>query len=500
MVEQVEAGIARPLTVSVSARELADMELGACEGCTEEPQPLRVGLVKPVTARASLVRPSWGAVKSTYDAGRVWSAAVRSEGAFGLRLHFKRFRLPEDTELYLFNELGEVAGPYTGWGPLGTGEFWSNMVTGDTVYLQLRQYGPAGPEKLAASWFDLVDVGPVTQGFGWSPGSMAKSFCSYNETCVENAGCGTDSAVNDAKDAVAYMLFVKRPFQYACSGGLLNTKTYSGTPYFLTANHCISSDRVASTLEAYFQYWVSCNQGCPDEWSRPDTTKVLGSSVVATNKTGDFTLLLLDALPAGATLLGWNSAPVAFSNGTNLYRISHPSTAPQAYSEHVVDTSALTCSSWPRGSWIYSRDTYGATEGGSSGSPVVDGLGRVVGQLSGACGSNVNDVCDSANNATVDGAFASYYSQVAQWLDPAGCSTDEDHDGYVAESCGGDDCNDGNALVNPGMEEICGDNIDNNCDGTSDEGCGACLPAGDACTANDQCCSGLCHPKRHVCK
>jgi hypothetical protein len=47
---------------------------------------------------------------------------------------------------------------------------------------------------------------------------------------------------------------------------------------------------------------------------------------------------------------------------------------------------------------------------------VLNSSGQIVGQLSGACGYNVNDVCDSASNATVDGAFASYYNQVAPFL------------------------------------------------------------------------------------
>ena len=39
-------------------------------------------------------------------------------------------------------------------------------------------------------------------------------------------------------------------------------------------------------------------------------------------------------------------------------------------------------------------------------SAVLNGSSQIVGQLSGICGTNVNDPCDKANNATVDGAFA----------------------------------------------------------------------------------------------
>ena len=35
------------------------------------------------------------------------------------------------------------------------------------------------------------------------------------------------------------------------------------------------------------------------------------------------------------------------------------------------------------------------------GQPVLNAAGEVVGQLSGACGTNVNDTCDSVSNATV---------------------------------------------------------------------------------------------------
>jgi hypothetical protein len=49
--------------------------------------------------------------------------------------------------------------------------------------------------------------------------------------------------------------------------------------------------------------------------------------------------------------------------------------------------------------------------------------------------------------------------------------TDADVDTYIAEALGGDDCDDTNASIHPGATEICGDGIDQNCDGVVDEGC-----------------------------
>jgi len=109
---------------------------------------------------------------------------------------------------------------------------------------------------------------------------------------------------------------------------------------------------------------------------------------------------------------------VANTNGVALHRVSNPNFGPQVYNEQTVNTSAPTCSGWPRGERIYSRDTLGGTDGGSSGSPVVNGSDQVVGQLSGACGTNVGDPCDAASNATVDGALAYYWTSVQPFLAP----------------------------------------------------------------------------------
>ncbi len=56
---------------------------------------------------------------------------------------------------------------------------------------------------------------------------------------------------------------------------------------------------------------------------------------------------------------------------------------------------------------------------------------------------------------------------------PPSC-TDADADGFFAQAgCNTvQDCNDSDAMIFPGAPELCGDAIDNDCDGNVDEGCG----------------------------
>lgn len=48
-----------------------------------------------------------------------------------------------------------------------------------------------------------------------------------------------------------------------------------------------------------------------------------------------------------------------------------------------------------------------------------------------------------------------------------GC--DEDGDGYLAPGCGGDDCVDTEATVHPDAVEVCGNGLDDDCDGTAND-------------------------------
>jgi V8-like Glu-specific endopeptidase len=425
-----------------------------------------VGVAKPLALGVDFVRTNVGAVRSTSDGSSVWTASVKVAGATALRLHLTGVNLPAGAEMYVYNLAGQAFGPYTGRGPLGNGELHTNTVFGQELLLQV--HSPAGMER--APRMTIAEVGVMGERFvaprygakGFFDDEMkgligqASNLCSNNATCVVNAACQSSAVVNTAKDAVAGILFLSGASYYICTGGLIaDTNSATVVPYFLTAHHCISSSGEANSLETYFDYETTCsNPNCTQPYNNAGDT--VGATIKASGSTSDYTLVQLASTPVSSdgvtTYLGWNSTPIANTNNAGLYRISHPKGSPQAYSEGVVDTSKGTCRTLARGNFIYSRDTVGGTEGGSSGSPVVNSAGQIVGQLYGACGTNVNDSCDSANNATVDGAFAVTYPNVA-------------------------------AFLNPG----------------SGGGCGA---TGSSCTSNSQCCSNSCKgsPSAKTCK
>ncbi len=414
------------ITVKVTEKDLAEMDSYECENCARS-QKLRVGLVKPVGFQLSF--PSLDSLTRTPDGGMVWTGAVESRGATALRLHFTNFDLPDNTVLYIYGLNGEAFGPYTGLGYTNSGEFWSHTITGPLAYVQVRHFGPISEKDLRSISFNIESAGylsekflipfyqPKTPEFEGISGAM--SHCPGNEDCVEDASCHNVGAVADAKKAVAYMEWVSGGWIYMCSGGLIaDSDPGTQIPYFLTANHCLSRNKAASNLECYFQYATSsCHGACTDPGTFPRT---IGSSVIQSSRNGDHTLLQLSQNPpSGSVFLGWDTTPIANNNGFKLYRISHPSGMPQAYSQHDVDDTFGYCQGLPIGEFIYSQDIVGATEGGSSGSPVVNGNGQIVGQLYGGCGYTL-EVCDAVENRTVDGAFAFYYSEVAPFLGEGG--------------------------------------------------------------------------------
>ena len=400
---------AAPMDVQVPLTEIAALKSHQPTG-----GPLWVGVHGAVGFELD---PSKAAF--TYSDGMmVWNGSFRSAGATGVRLHLDKVNLPKGGAVYVYDDFGQAFGPYTANADKA---IWTNTVMGDTIHLQVHT--PMGLRGAADKvLFEVAELVHMGDRYSFGTQSADKAFCPWNDSCIINGEC--QNTPNGLEEGVAYLIFSAQGGSFICTGGLLNNTDNDGTPYLLTANHCFSSSGSASSLEAYFQWTVPCGNSCGSQFNPPGSVpRTTGSTILATSSNTDFTLVQLSqAAPAGSTFLGWTTSPVANSSGTNLFRLSHPAGSPQAYSEHSVNTSAGTCNTLPRGNFIYSDATLADTEGGSSGSPVVNSSVQVVGQLFGACGATPSTTCDN-DDRTVDGAFAVTFNSVSQWLDPSGGPT-----------------------------------------------------------------------------
>jgi len=81
---------------------------------------------------------------------------------------------------------------------------------------------------------------------------------------------------------------------------------------------------------------------------------------------------------------------------------------------------------------------------------------------------NGDGTCNNDNNtSTCDDGDPCTMNDICSQGSCDGEPLDADSDGYVAQECNGDDCDDSNNLVYPGAEELC-DGLDHNCDGLVD--------------------------------
>jgi hypothetical protein len=172
-----------------------------------------------------------------------------------------------------------------------------------------------------------------------------------------------------------------------CTGQLINTLSGDFTPYFLTANHCLSTGSEAESTEFFWFYQTAtCNGTPPSVGSVPRSQ---GATLVSTNAASDYTLLLIDgALPDDLFWSGWTSANVPL--GADSAAIHHPSGDFKRISFGFNDNPSACPANHVTISW-----TDGPTEPGSSGGGTfLASTGQLYGQLHGgpsACGDESFD-------------------------------------------------------------------------------------------------------------
>ncbi len=360
----------------------------------------------------------------------VAAISYSAEGAHGLRLGVLIESLPGSAALRVYSqEKPEVVFQISGQEILQ--RIQTNMQAGDktdaartwwtpdmgTQEATLEIELPAGTPKDALR-IAIPSVSHIFADLSVQAEDEMQAKINESQACEQDATC--DDTYANQRNAVARMVFTSNGSSYLCTGTLLNDATSSGIPYFLTANHCISSQTVASTLQTdWFYRSPTCNSRT---LSSASTKRYNGGKLLYNSSSNDVSFLKLnDEAPVGAFFAGWDATKQGIS--TSVVGLHHPAGDLLKLSlGHITSFLACTpgtgntfqCGTAGEDTGNFYRVNWmrGTTEGGSSGSALFKGGSHVIGTLYGGSSS-----CTTSAAPEVYGRFdLAYEAGLKEWL------------------------------------------------------------------------------------
>ncbi len=368
------------------------------------------------------------------DGTRVWQLLITSPEAYSINLIFDRYVLPEGAKLFIYNiDKSDVIGAFTHKNNKPSGILATVPVEGDSIIVEYQ-------EPKNAEFKGELMVGAVNHDFI----GIHKKNSLKTGYFGDSGACNTDVSCYDVDDSLGIRRSVVKLIingSELCTGTLINNQLNDGTPYIVTAAHCLRQDNTATKVIAYFNYEVphciESIEGSKDFTISEGATKVLVDSL-------DIALFELSDLPPEnykPYYAGWN-------RNTSLSKpfksIHHPQGDVKkiaTFEGDLQEVSFIEPANMPYAQvekfhWRVSRWTSGTTEVGSSGCPLFDGQNLFIGTLSGGaayCGNPVNDYfaqfCDGWDHNLNWNLEASDQEYFAPWLDPAGTDV-QSIDGY----------------------------------------------------------------------
>ena len=416
--ERVESIPYNPITPKSTAKALLDKEDWAVFNITlpsiqanippANGGMIQTGIVYPLPNPVISSQLVWTPVTGGYIA----HVHLVAEHAKRLRFHLRAitssniaFRVQGSMD---HNQVGPID-----QSAINSGEVWLPLTKGDSADLEIFTEQPVLPGSIIFV-LDAINFIVADAVDGGDSGIVSKSNgnAKEEEYDLECWNRTTDyTPLSYAASATAKIDYIKNGRSYLCTGALLNDKDSTNTPWFATANHCISDQTTANTatFEWFFQA-TTCKGSTVD--SRYTQT-FGGAQLLWTNFNYDFSFLKLNKSPPdGVYFAGWDTD---INIGDLIYGVHHPKGDHTMVSQGLVTKLLQTIHDNDQGGTHVLdtvKYTYGGTEGGSSGS----GLFAVRNNTFYWKGTLFGDPSDDYKNSAYS-HLNSYYSNIKVWLE-----------------------------------------------------------------------------------
>lgn len=378
--------------------------------------PSRVATVIP----ANLDLSKDGEWVTLSDGTRICRLTISSKGALGLVLYYSRFSMPNGAKLFIYDKYKtQLLGAYTHrTNPRGK-EFVTELVYGDELTLEYvsPKHSKILPSihisDIAYAYNNVDGFDAYTKSLPDSTGFKRSGYCQVNVNCLEG------HRWQFQKKGVARTYTRIGGNMYRCSGSLINNVNNDKTAYYLSAYHCFYENNNTAdfnTILFYFNYeFPQCENG---QYTPEETKTLVGAQLKVANPINngsDAVLLLLnDIIPDDYDVYfnGWDLSQVPSSKGVCIH---HPYGDVKKISTYTAKLQTTTYEdlqnhAYPNAHWVVNfsstQNGHGTTEGGSSGSPLFNDAGLIIGTLTGGESS-----CSNRNGKDAFGKFYYHYDQ-----------------------------------------------------------------------------------------
>ena len=338
------------------------------------PAPYRFGAPLPT----DLSLENSGAWHQLSNGDRVWRLEVACPNALNVTLIFSEYVIPGGARVFVYNRLGDVVGGFTAESNPGHTELGVFPMRGDRQTVEYIE-----PATVAGQ--GRLRIGQVTHGYRDILGDQKKGLndsgpCNINVICPEG---------DDWRDQIRSVAMIVVGGSGACTGQLLNNCSSDGTPYFLTANHCLGG----SVTSWSFRFnWDSPT--CTPTTNGPTNQTVSGATLLVNSAGSDVALLELSSAPPSNYNVYYSGWDHSGDQPTAQTGIHHPSGDIKKISHEEDNATQVAWGSPSAQCWNIPSWDSGTTEPGSSGSGLWDQNGRLIGQLYGgaaSCSFNFDD-------------------------------------------------------------------------------------------------------------